>query len=215
MMGIAATPVQADTFANWSQTTSGNPFQFLNAGGASSLGLSASPIDVTFKYLVPNSYGAVGADIDAKLTFNTLASDPGSTTLGGAALVQPLNLVTETFTVGNKNLLTVTADKATLWGFTGGKTAGISSDTSLGSKITYTSDFLSFAGKGDRQLSASFISSKPLGLDGDHLGSNTFSGTGNFSAAPVPEVSTMVSFAAMAMFMMALGFRRSSKNSSI
>jgi hypothetical protein len=211
MMGISAAPVKASVFADWSQTTPGTPFQFLNAGGGSSLTLSANPIDVNFQYLVPNSYGAVGQPIAAQLTFSSLATSPAQTTLGGAALVQPLNDVEETFTANGKDLLTVTADKATLWGFTGGKTAGLSSDTGLGSKISYTSDFLSLSGKSDSQISTSFISSKSLGLSGDHLGSNTFAGTGSFSAAPVPEVSTMVSFAAIMVFMAALGLRRTAR----
>jgi hypothetical protein len=55
-------------------------FTFKNNGAES--GLSASLIDVTFKYLLPNTYGAANANIDARLTLVALV-DAKATNTGG------------------------------------------------------------------------------------------------------------------------------------
>lgn len=206
LSGLAsAVPANAGggTFAQFFQSSSNQPFTFTNVNlGANSLGVFATkPINVTFEFLKPTSFGAAGTPISATLQFLAITSGP--TASGFGFTNQPMGQVSLLFqsTGANPvNLLTVTASSASLFGVTGGNTGALSSDTKTGATIVYSSSVLSLPTSGSKDFTLGFTSLQPSFMTASDgiLQSFKASGTGSF-AAPVPEASTMVSFGVLVL----------------
>jgi len=185
------------TFATFS-AASGSSFDFMNGTGSfeSGTGSLATAGPITFQFLTANSSGFGTTPFSALVTVTSSASGAGSS---GALTDQGMGTTTFTFTTTGGSpttLLTVTSTNASIYGLTGGRTATLA-DSSLGSNIiSYSSPFLTFGATGKNSYALSLVGlSSQLGLGGNSLLSGFHSsGTGAFSAAPVPEASTLISF---------------------
>lgn len=200
---VASATGVTGTFASFS-TQSGGFFDFFKSSGTGTLDSAVNntnvetAIPVSFDFTGTNTYGVSGP-IDAYLTFS-------STTSGGAAsglglVAQPMGLTTYTFTDTNGNtLLTVTSSSSTIFGLQGGRNATLADTSGSGDTITYTSNYLTF-GKGQDSYSTTLSGlTNPLGVGtGGLLNPFHASGAGSFSASPVPEAGTLVSFALLSL----------------
>jgi hypothetical protein len=112
-----------------------------------------------------------------------------------------MGTTTFTFTDGNGNtLLTVTSSSSTVYGLQGGSTASLADTSGNGDTITYSSNYMTFGNGKDNYSTALSGLTNPLNLGGSGLLNNFHaSGAGTFSASPVPEVGTLVSFALLTL----------------
>lgn len=187
----------ATQFASFQQITpSDRPFTITENGNASTL--SSDPTELysfnlngslfTVNLAIASS-GSQAADLDAD------TPNPGQT-----QITQDFTNVTYTFTqVGTgANVLTVVSGTNPLRTIDGSDAGTISSSTSGGNTVSFTSAFLSFAGSTERSIAFSFTAATPNFTVGGNsfLNSTNFSGGGNFSTnvaptAVVPEPSAL------------------------
>lgn len=150
-------------------TTSGSPTVLV-----SELGMLASPSTATVNLsawataLPTLGGGFVSQLFSGSLTFTLLAPQIG---LSGPSV----------------NALTVTFTDAMFGGPSGTSAPTLTADESLGSTISYSSDFLDVSGFSDKDFSLSFSgSNRPLILTAGRLSNMAFSGSGTLAGA-VPE----------------------------
>jgi len=190
------------TFAQFSQTNPGASFTFTNNTLSGNDLLLTATVPVDFKYLVPNGYGPVSTVIPASLTMTGVVSANAFTSAG--FIFQPFSSITMNFTdiATSSNLLTVvTGTTGTLLGQPGSNSAVLNGDTGGGDTVTFTSDWLSFAGVLNEDFSLSFSGLNPtLAIQGaganvhpGKLRTFTAAGTGTFGVETpdrgVPEPS--------------------------
>jgi hypothetical protein len=210
----------AFTFAQFQEAVSGpgaNQFAYLDNGTNAELvtdsGAPGTPIPATFSYLgLPGLPAALQGPQSATVRLVSSTTSPVMTALAGTVgsqeitgatglnlgLVNSLEIERTTPIGGLSNLLTVTFSGAVFGGISG-RTPQLSANASLGDTVTYSSDFLSFAGTSLQNFSVTF-SSWTTNSDGNGLEINpadnffssaTAAGTGTFAVA-VPE-PTMLS----------------------
>lgn len=175
-------------------------------------------VDVRFSFL-QSAFVTQPAvqDIIAKFTFNASVArgNPITTTGAGSKISfdQPVttgsfsflttkaitvttpNFVTKTYAIGS-NLLSGTFTDGDITGKLKGTSGGLDASTSSDSVITYTSDFLNFAGTLDRDLGMTFTSvtssfSKNAGLN-NALSAFRTNASGQFSTDPAPIIPGLV-----------------------
>jgi hypothetical protein len=204
----AATATNLVTFANFSATSTGTNFRWvrLTSNGnkdaqfyttATASGNSAGSTNVVFffKDLGGFSSAFIGG-IPAKLLLSGSVTNTAATSASGA-ITQTNITGSFSFTANNTvtygsasgtNLLSGTFSQVIFSGNAAGTTGGINGSTGGGSTITYTSDFLTFAGASTFDLGLTLTSVNPVVgfTSGQALRSFRAVMTGNFSSDPAP-----------------------------
>lgn len=198
---------QTTTFAQFLQSTTGNPFSFSNNGTNATFSTTNLPVD--FRYS-PGLFAGLSSDLQGfqsarlTLTAGTTQSATSSTSSTGVDLAQPFNAPLETLSItrtspassGNgtrTNLLTISFS-GILSGQSGASSANLNASTGGGDTVTFSSDFLDFSQTTIRDMTLAFTSLNPaLGLGTANGGlqflqSFVAAGTGTFSSNPVPTV---------------------------
>jgi len=221
-LAAASAPTFAVTFANFTQqvTDPQTPFVFTNASTGSGFLTQSIPVDFTFE--IPNGTG-LETPIQATMVLTAVAV-PGGYYTAGPFVGQTFSSLTATFTATSgpftgDNLLTVNST-ALVQGLTGVPvnppnhgTAGLSADTGAGDTVTYSSDFLNFAGGADNSYSFEFTSltqklAKQLAATGkmpNVLKSFDANGTGSFTSDPTPTFGVPEPNPALALLIGAAG----------
>lgn len=201
---VPSVPVAAiTTFATFTPTTNASNITFTTgAGGTGSLDSMAAP--VTFRFLDPTGTTTV-ADFSAVFAL-TAATGPG--TMAGGLGIAPSTTGDLSFTTASAvtfdghtgtNLLTAHFTGGSLVGLVGGSVASFVTSQPPGT-VTFTSDFLSFAGSTSRDIALAIDAINPS-LSGGPSGLANFLGTvsGNFGAdlssgsgSDVPEPAAWV-----------------------
>lgn len=215
LMGSGMVPASAQTFAQFTQTSTGTPFVFTNSGSTSTF--DASNVGVNFQYLVANGSGSTSI-VPATLNLNSLVDGAASTALiaGTTYDEQSLQNIDISITNGPTNYLTITNATGTLIGANGKTTLSLDSASITGSD--FSSSYLSF----DPSAVDSFVLSfsdlsgtQKLGINGNgYLKTlDAGGGSGTFSGTVVPESSSLlailVGFATLGL----VAFRRARRAS--
>lgn len=195
---------QAVTFASFDAAD----FRFVNQGVNSHFGTydalgSSMSIPLSFRYLVPNAYGAENSPIAAHLTLTSNVNGTAVPTFGFN--FQNMQDITWTFTadtpINGKSTLLYGSGflhgpgpkcTGTLFGQAKGTTANFTQDTSVeGQDVKFASDFLDFLSQPQTQeaASTSYTSLTPslLIANNHYLGGFTGTGTGTFASVPGPK----------------------------
>jgi hypothetical protein len=214
---------QTVTIGEVRQTNNADPdFVFTNSdptntgdGGINS-SFSVLNADVKFQFDVPNTYGPVGDQINAKLTLNSVVSgpvDPFDITFG--IIDQGLKDITLTITDLSGHTLLAVDPFATgdLVGLVAGQTGTEGSDTLALDSLTLSSPYLNLAGATSESYQFGLGSISPaLSVNAnDYVNSFTASATGSFNA---PEPSSWVMLAMGALGLFAVGRRFSLRSVS-
>ena len=195
--------------------------QFDEGGGTGSEPFTFTNSDGTFQGTTTGNFtfllaGAPVGPQAATITLSSSAVTPA--TAAGPFLVQPIdgptNTLSFTRTSDNANLLTLTFT-GNFSGFDGDNSATLSGNTTSGNIVTYTSDFLTFAGTTQRSFGLTATLDPDFSQGGNgFLNDFTADLGGGFSSTPapdiaaVPEASTWVSGALAAGLLGAFAFRR-------
>jgi hypothetical protein len=212
---LASTSVAATnlvTFATYSSTANGTNFRWVRSANtvagnhaknatfyttATAHATAAGATNVAFFFKDLGGFSSFfNAGIPAKLLLSgTVTNTPA--TLNGATVTQTLITGTFAFTANNTvtygnisgtNLLSGTFSQLTFTGTNGGSSGAINGSTGGGSSITYTSDFLTFAGSSTFDIGLTLTSIAPLLSFTSNRALPSFRAviTGNFSSNPAP-----------------------------
>jgi hypothetical protein len=229
--GLTA-PSQAaiTTFADYQTVGTGSNFYWKNNGTGNSNGTGGSlytisnaaatvpgTAQINFSFLQP-ALSSI-SNVIADFTLLATASSSPAVTAGGFK-IQPgitgsftikstsaITLAGTTYAAG-ANLLSGSFNNASIFGQANGTSGSVSSATTSGATITYTSDFLSFLPTVERDFSLSLTSITPPLASNTGRALRTFRGvsTGSFSSDPAPTPLLAVpESATWAMFIMGFG----------
>lgn len=207
LLTSAASYAAPITFASFSDKTA-SKFVFTNnlaTGAAASASFSSLANAINFNFTsVAGMDAALQGVQNAHLTYSVSKTTTQASQYFGLFDFQPmtsattLSIVRDTAYKTFTNLLTVTFSGGTTGLFFSGNNLGNSltesAGTGSGQNVTFTSDFLTFNSSTtakDMALAFSGLSS-PLTINGNgFLNSFTATGSGNFSADPLPVTMTM------------------------
>lgn len=203
MLFFATTFVEAQTvtFAQYNQKIGGQDFVFTNNQSSANFQTVSGGSPITFTYLnIANLPAELQGPQDAHVFITAPTTAPALTTAGNRT-IQPFNSIflirivrdtpaasgggTRTVLL-NASITPVGASNSELSGDEGARSAGYSASTPV-QVVNYDSDFLSFSGTIDRDLSLSFSSITPVySLGTGFLNSFNAAGTGTFASNPPP-----------------------------
>jgi hypothetical protein len=167
-------------------------------------------VPIKFRFSIDNGYdylrngntsGIFGQNIDAHMVLTSTANgDAAQFDFGSGNLIdfETLSNINITITADNPLggfdvLMQVTNTTGGISGSHNGVVATLSSDSSAGDTVNFSSDFLSFNNSQTRTISLIANSlvdenqvTAPLALNGQHLRDFFSNGNGNFSADPTP-----------------------------
>jgi len=187
---------QTSTFAQFNERFGTQDFVFTNNIIDANFQTVAGGSPVTFRFFdsVTGLPAGLTGDQEARVFISSRttasASTTGSTTNQPFDLVFTIRIVRETPFAGRSNLLTAIITTAgaspILSGGQGGFSAAFTASTPL-QNIEFTSDFVSFIGSSNRDLSLAFSSIQPsFSLQNSFVSSFTAAGTGTFAADRAP-----------------------------
>lgn len=217
-MALAA-PSQAaiTTFASYSAVNTAANIYWKNDGSTATNGTGGSlytiasgastapgTAKINFSFLQPALASQVGNVIADFTLLGSVTNSPAITADGfkiqpliaGSFSIKSTSAITYNGTTYDAGaiLLSGTFDQASIFGATGSTSGSVSSATSSGATINYTSDFLTFGSTiRDYALSLTSIVSPLTSSDGSALQSFSGVSTGSFSTA-VPEAATWAMF---------------------
>jgi len=223
------------TFAQAIETSANanpNVFTYTNnvAGNTATFGTTVGatvPIDFEFESGAGSLATTLPGMQNATITMTSTTNSQVVTAFAGAFAEQAFptgftNTIAITRTTpasvgtgAKTNLLTVTYT-GTLEGAIGGTTPQLDADTALGNTVTYSSDFLSFAGATQEDFNVAFSSWAPLvtpptglGINADNYfnsataaGAATFDFAGTATVIPEPASMSTLMFGALALLLM-------------
>jgi hypothetical protein len=197
LFGTTFLTAQTTTFAQFTERLGGNDFVFTNNTTNASFETVAGGSPVSFTYLNASGLPAeLQGPQDARVFL--IASTSASAVTGtGNRTIQPfdgtftIQIVRDTPFNGRTNLLTATVtpigtSNSELGGDEGSSSAGYSASTPV-QNVTFTSEFISFAGSTSRDFGLAFSSVTPIySLGGTFLNSFTAAGAGTFGTNQAP-----------------------------